>query len=757
MRISGRNLAQTFITLFMGATALYGCGDTTPDLEKGEFFDDSALVVSAPIVEVQLVWDSVSENVTDENLEDVLDEDGNPETKLVEAYRVTQISNGVDLEIVPGGSMLVADIGTEFDVRGLGPDVNSVGYKVEGILADGSFVETFSAATPSFGGRTLQFSWDAVANASDYRLTQIDGDYPVITQASLLFLATERFADIPVPVHLVDWRFSRFLLEANVDGVWTEIGRKELRGPAGQGNLSRNYIDTYVGQDDFASFADFYGISLALSENGKYLAVGATGDASGLKSQKTCPEDDADCDLDDIVPVSVESGAVYINDLENDSVVVLKSPSNQPGTAFGSGVAFSDDGLTLAVAAFGDPVDFQGVFTGDLTGDAYPGPDKPSSGAVYIYSYIEGCEPDPDAEVDICWPLEAYIKASNADAGDFFGWSVALSGDGDTLAVGAFEEDSGAAELDNSAAASGSAYVFSRAPVLDVDSGLESIVWTQDAYLKASNVDAGDEFGYDVALNADGTYLAVSSVREASNLGNPVTNELEKAGAVYVFAKADGAWPEIALLKAPNVTAGDRFGQSLSFDAAGELLAIGAPAEDSMSAGYVPVDAGGAGDANVGAVYLFRRSGNGLDSTWLQNDFYFKASNSVQGILFGKAVSLSSNGQYLAVGAWGEDSIAAGVGGNPDSDRSSGSGAVYIFSQSGSVDSWAEIAYVKGPSSVPQQFFGTELALGQAGKLLGVAGNAIFDCRIAPTRCLDSGLQEDQLVQFPAEVGVFLY
>jgi hypothetical protein len=176
-----------------------------------------------------------------------------------------------------------------------------------------------------------------------------------------------------------------------------------------------------------------------------------------------------------------------------------------------------------------------------------------------------------------------------------------------------------------------------------------------------------------------------------------------------------------------------------------------------MSAGYVPVDAGGAGDENVGAVYLFSRSGNGLDSIWLQNNFYFKASNSVQGILFGKAVSLSSDGTYLAVGAWGEDSIAGGVGGNPDSDQSSGSGSAYIFSQSGSVASWAEIAYVKAPVSVPGQFFGSELQLAQKGKLLGVAGNATFDCRIAPKRCLDQGLQEDQLVQFTSNVGVFLY
>jgi hypothetical protein len=64
---------------------------------------------------------------------------------------------------------------------------------------------------------------------------------------------------------------------------------------------------------------------------------------------------------------------------------------------------------------------------------------------------------------------------------------------------------------------------------------------------------------------------------------------------------------------------------------------------------------------------------------------------------------------------------------------------------------------VKGPRSVPGQFFGTELQLAQSGKLLGVAGNSIFDCRIASKRCLDLGRQEDELLKFPPPAGVFLY
>ena len=129
---------------------------------------------------------------------------------------------------------------------------------------------------------------------------------------------------------------------------------------------------------------------------------------------------------------------------------------------------------------------------------------------------------------------EAYIKASNTDADDFFGRSVALSGDGNTLAVGADREASAATgvngdQTDNSAFGAGAVYVFTR------DSGG---VWTQQAYVKASNTDADDTFG-SVALSDDGNTLAVTTVEEASAAtgvnGDQADNSASHAGAVYVF------------------------------------------------------------------------------------------------------------------------------------------------------------------------------------------------------------------------------
>src|SRR5690349_16496469 len=98
---------------------------------------------------------------------------------------------------------------------------------------------------------------------------------------------------------------------------------------------------------------------------------------------------------------------------------------------------------------------------------------------------------------------QSYIKASNTGAGDQFGWSVAVSGD--TLVVGAFAEDSSStgvngAQGNDAAPDSGAAYVFVR-------SGAS---WVQQAYLKASNTGANDNFGIAVAISGDTLVVGAS-------------------------------------------------------------------------------------------------------------------------------------------------------------------------------------------------------------------------------------------------------
>jgi hypothetical protein len=186
-------------------------------------------------------------------------------------------------------------------------------------------------------------------------------------------------------------------------------------------------------------------------------------------------------------------------------------------------------------------------------------------------------------------------------------------------------------------------------------------VWSQCAYLKASNVGANDRFGTTVTLSTDGSTLAVDAVNEASAAtgidGDQSDDSAPGAGAVYVFTSAGTAWTQQAYVKASNTDAGDSFGNGIALSADGATMAIGAYQEDGGSSGVGGNELDNS-VSNAGAVYLFTRSG----STWSQRA-YIKASAPGPQAQFGVVTALSSDGAILAVGA------------NNDGSR----GAVYLF------------------------------------------------------------------------------
>ena len=242
-----------------------------------------------------------------------------------------------------------------------------------------------------------------------------------------------------------------------------------------------------------------------------------------------------------------------------------------------------------------------------------------------------------------------YIKASNPGRIDQFGSAVSLSGDGNTLAVGARLESSSATGIngdqsDNSAEYAGAVYIFTRHV-----SG-----WQQQAYLKASNTDYRDFFGSELSLSADGNTLAVGVSDEDSNArgvdGDQSNNSTRSAGAVYVFVRSGESWQQQAYLKASNTDvdaeptrAHDQFGQNISLSSDGNTLAVGARVESSTALG-INGDQNNNDDPGSGAVYVFTRS----NSIW-QQQAYIKASR--EGGNFGRSVSLSADGNALAVGA----------------------------------------------------------------------------------------------------------
>ena len=287
-----------------------------------------------------------------------------------------------------------------------------------------------------------------------------------------------------------------------------------------------------------------------------------------------------------------------------------------------------------------------------------------------------------------------YVKASNTDENDFFGSSVAL--DGDTLVVVALGESSSATgvngnQIDNSASSSGAAYVFVRS----------GSTWSQQAYLKASNTGANDQFGYSVAL--DGDTLVVGAGGEDSIAtgvnGNQSDNSASSSGAAYVFVRSGDTWSQQAYLKASNADVDDRFGNSIALD--GDTLVVGARSEDSGATG-VNGDQFNNSALGSGAAYIFVRSGG----TWSQQA-YLKASNS--GTIDEFGWSLDLDGDTLVVGAVYESSNAAGVDGDELNNLALSSGAAYVFFRSGGT--WSQQAYLKASNTDANDRFGSSVAV----------------------------------------------
>lgn len=291
----------------------------------------------------------------------------------------------------------------------------------------------------------------------------------------------------------------------------------------------------------------------------------------------------------------------------------------------------------------------------------------------------------------------AGLVASNAESGDEFGRVVAS--DGDTLVVGAWQEDGSDPGVNGSQAlnglpASGAVYVFSRG----------SAGWVQQAYLKASNPGAGDQFGFRVALS--GNTIAVGAPEEDSSAvgvnGAQGNNGATDSGAVYVFVRDGTTWAQQAYIKASNTGTADHFGCAVALS--GETLVVGAYGERSLATGVGgdQSDDSGVGPDGPGAVYVFTRAGE----TWGQQA-YIKASNTEVGDLFGHSVSVT--GDRLAVGAPGEASSAAGSGGNQADNSRPRSGAVYVFDRTGAL--WSQSAYLKASNPDSEDAFGHAISL----------------------------------------------
>ena len=383
-------------------------------------------------------------------------------------------------------------------------------------------------------------------------------------------------------------------------------------------------------------------------------------------------------DHDAIYPVTI--------DPTFEQTAYLKPFSINMGDQFGGSVAVSGDTVVI-----GSP--FEDSSAAGVNGNQNDN-SLLNSGAAYVF-VRDGTD---------AWSQQAYLKASNPDTQDQFGRSVAISGD--TIVIGAPEERSSATgvngdEADNSAVSAGAAYVFVRD---------ETDVWSQQAYLKASNTESRDIFGWSVAVSEN--TIVVGAIFEGSFAtgvnGDQANNLSLVSGAAYVFVRdGTGAWDQQAYLKASNTGVGNQFGRAVAVS--GNTVVIGAPFEGSNATG-VNGNQFNNFARDAGAAYVFVRDGSG---SWGQQA-YLKASNTNADDRFGWSVAMS--GETIAIGARGENSNATGINGDQADNSANDAGAAYVFVRNGTA--WSQQAYLKASNAQILDEFG--ISVGVSGDIVVV-------------------------------------
>jgi hypothetical protein len=462
------------------------------------------------------------------------------------------------------------------------------------------------------------------------------------------------------------------------------------------------------------------GTSIALNGDGTTMAVGAPFESGGVAGVNGNQRDNS----------VYASGAVYVYIRQGDSwtqQAYVKASNPGQSDHFGSSVALSRDGNTMAIAAHWEASGATGV-NGNQNDNSIP-----QSGAVYVFT-----------RNGTTWTQQAYIKASNtgkggegqlAGDGDQFGFSLALSGDGNTLAVGAISEDSAAQQIngnqgDDSAQSAGAVYVYARA----------GSTWAQQAYVKSANMGAGDGLGFSVALSFDGNTLAAAAFDEdggGRGINPPDNTESQNSGALYVFTRQGGTWSQQAYIKGSKGETSDGFGFATAISDDGNTIALGSGDEACLTPGIDPPgcadDAPPLRGANiwVGAAYVFVRNG----TTWSEQTF-IKAPNARPYNSFGVRLDLSGDGNTLAISAYLEDNAGRGIrppmvqqfliqdilnGWREHRNEAEESGAVYFYTRTGT--RWTAGAWVKAANADAGDEFGSSVALSTDGHVMVVGAH----------------------------------
>ena len=429
-------------------------------------------------------------------------------------------------------------------------------------------------------------------------------------------------------------------------------------------------------------FALFLGVFVMGCGASVSIATSVTDDASVDASH-----DDAAVVMD--AGVTSGDGAVFANDGEVPNVAqtaYLKAWGDDTGSdvlgSFGV-VAISADGNTLAIGSPGDRFATTGVSPGSSFLSSIEG-----SGAVYVFK-----------RTGSTWNEDVFIKPESTSENLHFGSVIALSPDGNSLAVGATTYGFAlysrgettwafATSQHTNDSTVPSAFAFSNdgsrlvvgeasvsASVWSFEHGTVQLLTDLNLYRTSHNAMRM------LSLSADGRLLAYSGVDSDAPAHGTVT--------ICELDASSGACPPAMVVPAGrgpggfNPPAGIGYGSAISLGGtyAHPVLAVGAPL-DASSARGIDGNPNSGFSISTGAVFVYDWP-DGLSGRDVQS--YLKASNADPTDLFGSFVALSADGTTLAVGAPGEGSAARGINGDQNDNANSLSGAAYVFTVGGAL------------------------------------------------------------------------
>lgn len=317
---------------------------------------------------------------------------------------------------------------------------------------------------------------------------------------------------------------------------------------------------------------------------------------------------------------------------------------------FGNSVCVNGTGTRIAVGAVYD----------ELSGSA-----STSTGLVFIYD-----------KQGSSWTLTATISGSNAtDTNDNFGHKLDFNTQGDMLVVSALVDEISTSNY-------GLVYVFK--------SG--SSGWVEQQILTGSQTQSsGDAFGSAVAINSDGTVIAVGAQSDE------IDGQFSNSGVLYIFRSGSSGWSEENKFRGSSATSTDYFGCDVDINSAGTVIIVGAFNDELPNPTLY---------SSQGAAYIYTSSSSG----WSETGALKPTTTTESFKYFGERVSINSSGNRVAIFARSDEIVPPYV---------YNYGVVHIFDSGSS--GWTTTGLLTGSKSQqPGDRFGSDVSLNSSGDVVAI-------------------------------------